>query len=122
MNGRLIGSTPVTVKDVSPGTVVVEVFNPKLPFSRKESFSVTAGDNGVRRFEIRKGSINFRIRPYATVVLDGKTLGQTPLAPVEVYEGRHTLTPINRELGKEVHAEYVVQGGESHVYKADLLN
>lgn len=47
------------------------------------------------------GSVAFRIRPWAEVVVDGRPLGITPLAPVELPAGRHVVVLRNKELGTE---------------------
>ncbi len=74
----------------------------------------------VRRKESQKGRLEFRIRPYATVLLDGTALGQTPLAPVSVSAGSHTLRFINRELGKDVTRTVEVKAGKPTIFKLDL--
>ncbi|MBZ4417063.1 serine/threonine-protein kinase [Myxococcus sp. RHSTA-1-4] len=67
-----------------------------------------------------KGTLELRIRPYAIVSLDGKVLGQTPLAPVEVSVGRHTLRLVNKELGKDVTRTIEVKAGEPNMFKLNL--
>jgi eukaryotic-like serine/threonine-protein kinase len=69
-----------------------------------------------------KGTVAFRIRPYATVFLDGKALGQTPFAPVEVTEGWHTVRLINQELDKNVTQRIEVKANQSFVLKLNLDN
>jgi serine/threonine-protein kinase len=70
---------------------------------------------------VEKAPLEFRIRPYATVVLDGKTLGQTPLAPTEVQVGSHTVQLINKDLGKELSRTIEVKAGQPNVFKYNLL-
>jgi serine/threonine-protein kinase len=67
-----------------------------------------------------KGTLEFRIRPYAVVSLDGKVLGQTPLAAIEVSEGTHTLRLVNKELGKDVVESVVVKAGQPTIFKRNL--
>ena len=67
-----------------------------------------------------KGTLEFRIRPYAVVSLDGKVLGQTPLAAVDVPVGKHTLRLVNKELGKDVTKSIEVKAGEPNVFKLNL--
>jgi serine/threonine-protein kinase len=74
----------------------------------------------VRRKEPQKGKLEFRIRPYATVFLDGTALGQTPLAPVSVSAGPHTVRLRNQELGKDVTRTVEVKAGKSNIFKLDL--
>ncbi|AKQ67578.1 Serine/threonine-protein kinase pkn6 [Myxococcus hansupus] len=69
---------------------------------------------------VAKGRLEFRIRPYAVVSLDGKVLGQTPFAAVEVPEGRHTVRIVNKVLGKDVTQTIDVKAGQSNVFKLNL--
>jgi eukaryotic-like serine/threonine-protein kinase len=73
------------------------------------------------RASAQKATLEFRIRPYATVVLDGKLLGQTPLAAVEVPVGPHTVQLINKELGKDVTRSVDVKAGQNNQLKYNLL-
>ncbi|HEX8441766.1 MAG TPA: protein kinase [Archangium sp.] len=70
---------------------------------------------------VQKAVLEFRIRPYATVVLDGKSLGQTPLAPIEVTVGSHSVQLINKDLGKDVTRSVEVKAGQSNQFKYNLL-
>ncbi len=73
----------------------------------------------VRR-KAAKAKLEFRIRPYATVFLDGTALGQTPLAPVQVPIGTHTVRLINRDLGKDITRTIEVKAGQPNILKHDL--
>jgi serine/threonine-protein kinase len=73
------------------------------------------------RTSAQKALLEFRIRPYATVVLDGKQLGQTPLAPIEVAVGSHTVQLINKDLGKDVTRPVEVKAGQPNQFKYNLL-
>ncbi|WNG63162.1 protein kinase [Archangium gephyra] len=73
----------------------------------------------VRR-KAAKAKLAFRIRPYATVFLDGTALGQTPLSPVQVSIGTHTVRLINRELGKDITRTIEVKAGQSNIITHDL--
>jgi serine/threonine-protein kinase len=111
----------VEVRGIVPGEVEVEVFDARAGFSKKQTLDVRAGDNGTLAVEIGKGSLQIWVRPYATVMLDGKVLGQTPLAPIELHEGRYQLKLVNTELGKEKVVEYVIRAGCNHVFKANMM-
>jgi serine/threonine-protein kinase len=114
-------STPVVAAPVTPPT---EVPAPEVPAAPPEPAPVAQAEPPaapvVRRKEPQKGKLEFRIRPYATVLLDGTALGQTPLAPVNISAGPHTLRLINRELGKDVTRTVEVKGGKSTIFKLDL--
>ncbi|RKH39157.1 serine/threonine protein kinase [Corallococcus sicarius] len=74
-----------------------------------------------RRNDLPKGKLEFRIRPYASVYLDGKSLGQTPFAAVEATEGSHQVRVVNKDLGKDVTRTFVVKAGQDNVFKLNLL-
>ncbi|HEX5754042.1 MAG TPA: serine/threonine-protein kinase [Archangium sp.] len=67
------------------------------------------------------GILEFRIRPYATIYLDGRQLGPTPVPPVEVEAGTHTVRLINREAGKDVVRTIDIRAGQSFTFKYNLL-
>jgi serine/threonine-protein kinase len=46
------------------------------------------------------GTLRMRISPPATVFVDGEELGDTPMEPVALQAGRHTVTLINHKLSK----------------------
>ncbi|QRO00547.1 protein kinase [Archangium violaceum] len=75
----------------------------------------------LRRATVEKASLEFRIRPYAIVVLDGRQLGQTPLAAAEVEVGSHTVKLINKDLGKEITRTFEVKAGQPNIFKHNLL-
>ena len=68
----------------------------------------------------QKAKLGFRIRPYATVLVDGTAVGQTPFAPVSLSVGAHTVRLINRELGKDVTRTVEVKAGHANLFKFDL--
>jgi serine/threonine-protein kinase len=121
VNRKPVGRTPADVKGLAPGQVTVEVFDSQQGFSKRQTVALKPGDTRVVRLEIGKGRLSFLVNPYATVLLDGKEVGVTPFSPLEVHEGRHSVTLINKQLGKQVSGECVVKAGETFVYKANLL-
>jgi serine/threonine-protein kinase len=67
------------------------------------------------------GTLEFRIRPYAIVYLDGKKLGETPFAAIDVPEGHYAVTAVNPKLGKKVTRSIEVKAGEANVFRLNLL-
>ncbi len=120
VNGKLVGSSPVHVKSLLAGEVHVEVHNTAAGFTKQEVFTVNAGDNGTKRIVVESAPVEFRIRPYATVFLDGKLLGQTPFPPVQVYEGKHSVKLVNADLNRQVAVDYVVKPGQANIFKYNL--
>ncbi|QRK14173.1 protein kinase [Archangium violaceum] len=68
-----------------------------------------------------KGTLELRIFPYATVFVDGKRQGPTPLPPLELTAGRHTLEFVNEKLAKRVKREVNVKAGHRSTLKLNLI-
>jgi serine/threonine-protein kinase len=109
----------------APAPVAAEA--PRVPEAGEEKPSAEptppepADVPSVRRKAAQKVALGFRIRPYATVLLDGAALGQTPLKPVPVSIGTHTVRLINRDLDKDITRTIEVKAGQANVFKHDLL-
>jgi len=68
----------------------------------------------------RMGHLELRIRPFAQVFIDGKSVGETPLPALQLSVGKHRLRLVNEELGKNVEQDIVVKSGENNVFKLNL--
>jgi eukaryotic-like serine/threonine-protein kinase len=68
-----------------------------------------------------KGTLELRIRPYATVFVDGRELGDTPLAPVELTVGSHSVKLVNAKLSKVETHRVVIQAERTVTLKRNLL-
>ncbi|MFY1831199.1 protein kinase domain-containing protein [Myxococcus fulvus] len=66
---------------------------------------------------VGKGTLEFRIRPYAVVTLNDHELGPTPFAPKEVPAGKHRIKLHNPDLHKTQHVTVEVGAGETKVIK-----
>ncbi len=67
-----------------------------------------------------KGTFVFRVRPYATVIVNGKNLGQTPFAPVELPSGSYQVQFINDDLKKNLIQVHELKPGETKTVKLNL--
>ena len=76
---------------------------------------VDAGVAEVKPALAKTGRLEFRIRPYATVYLDDRKLGDTPLPAISVPVGKHKLRLVNPAFGKDVELTIVIKPGENVV-------
>ncbi|HEX5746136.1 MAG TPA: protein kinase [Archangium sp.] len=71
--------------------------------------------------KLAKGLVEFRIRPYATVFLSGRELGDTPLDPVELLAGNYTVKLVNKDIPKTVTLSIRVVAGDITVVRHNFL-
>jgi serine/threonine-protein kinase len=69
---------------------------------------------------VGKGTLAIRVRPFATVFINGKNRGQTPILPVELPAGTYSLRFVNEELKKNVTQTVELKAGENKVVKLNL--
>jgi len=120
VNGVLLGRAPVTLKDHPVGELTVQVSDDVLGLKREEKRVLVPGNNGTYRVSFGKAKLEFRVRPYGEIFLDGNSLGITPLPAVTVFEGEHKIEVRNAELGKTVTQTYSVKAEEALLIKVDL--
>ncbi len=69
-----------------------------------------------------KGTLELRPQPYATVFVDGRKLGQTPMEKLQLPAGLYTLKFVNEELGKTIQREVDIKAGRETLLKIDMLS
>ncbi|WP_407653839.1 protein kinase domain-containing protein [Archangium lipolyticum] len=68
-----------------------------------------------------KGTLELRVRPYAIVYVDGKKVGETPLTPLQLPAGPHTLKLVNAKIAKEKQLTIDIKAGQTSLHKINLL-
>ena len=110
LDGRAIGRTPVTERDVAPGSHVVRVTRDGF-VAQERRISVSASrPSRSLSFDLRappasagaiapatigraSGAMSVESRPSgASVIVDGKVVGTTPMTLGEVADGTHTIS------------------------------
>jgi eukaryotic-like serine/threonine-protein kinase len=69
---------------------------------------------------VQQGTLEVRVTPRSIAILDGKPRGLTPLAPLSLPAGSHTLRIINTGLGKDLTLKVEVKANENLVFTRDL--
>lgn len=62
---------------------------------------------------VTKAQVEFRIRPFGSVWVDGNFIGETPFAPIALNTGSHSVRVGNKEIGKEVTRRFDVKPGSN---------
>ena len=92
MGGKIVGTTPVTLTvPAQDAPVELEFFDPTLGVSKAEQLTLKPGDNGTHKVEIARGKLVLKVDDGITVSVDGKAMGTTPLDPISLFEGKHTV-------------------------------
>jgi len=92
MGGKILGTTPVTLTiPAQDAPVDLEFFDTGLGVSKAEQLTLKPGDNGVHKVEVAKGKLVLKVEDGVSVSVDGKAVGTTPLDPLSLFEGKHTV-------------------------------
>lgn len=78
------------------------------------SAAAPAADDGA------PGSLQVVVVPWGSVVVDGKPHGNTPIGPISLAPGTHTVSVTNSDLGAQRSATVKIVSGKSHAVKFDL--
>ena len=80
---------------------------------------MTAGKTTAIRIDPPKASVSVNARPWAEITLDGKSLGETPIANVLVSVGSHEMLFKHPQLGERRQTVVVTATGPNRI-AADL--
>ncbi len=69
---------------------------------------------------VGRGKLLVRVNPWADVLIDGQVVGATPLAPLELPAGRHSVTVTNGELGRAKSVSVEVRAGRQELVEINL--
>ncbi|MFB0507738.1 MAG: PEGA domain-containing protein [Thermodesulfobacteriota bacterium] len=120
---EMLGSTPIEVPEVSADdahkiTVV------------KKGYATAVRTVTVKPDERREvgvalkplmGKLKIKVRPWARVYVDGKSMGMTPLTPLELPVGEHIVQVKNEKLGEERSFRVTVKPNEVQSLDVNLL-
>ena len=91
-NSRQIGSVPGADLKVQPGKHDIELVNATLGYRLKQSIEVEAGQTVTLHVAPAQGWVTIYAVPTAEVSIDGQAVGRTPLGPMALALGEHTVT------------------------------
>lgn len=119
VEGRLVGSSGVGAIALAPGGHALELVNDALGYRIVTKAVVQAGKSTTLPIEAPRAVVHINAQPWAEVLVDGRPLGDTPLANVMLPIGHHQFVFRHPELGERVQAFTVRAGGPNRV-AADL--
>lgn len=89
-NGNLVGSTAGPIA-VLQGSHTFELVNEALAFRVRSTVNVRGGQLTPLTVNLPNGRLSINAVPWADVLIDGKSVGQTPLANLAVVIGQHQI-------------------------------
>ncbi len=98
--GNLIGTTNTAKLMLTAGRHELELRNTTLGFASRATVDIQAGRTLSNTVVAPNGSLSVNALPWATVLLDGREIGTTPIANLQVPLGTHELIFRHPQLGE----------------------
>jgi hypothetical protein len=113
--GRLVGTTEAETIMLPVGTHELTLENTNVGYQARRTVTVQAGRTSTVRLEPPAGSMNVNAVPWAEILVDGRRVGETPLAHVPVPIGSHEVVFRHPELGERRASVLVTLKGPARV-------
>jgi hypothetical protein len=111
LDNRIVGDSPASTR-VAAGTHSVRCVSAAQEINFTTSIRVPDGAPFNTAITIPRGTLRINVLPWANVTVNGRSLGQTPIAPRQVFAGRYTVRIENPTLEKsETRVVNVPSGG-----------
>lgn len=100
-NGKIIGSSDMERVMLPAGSHTIDFSNDALGYRAQRKVSIAPGATARVTLEPPRGTLNINAQPWAEVWLDGRRLGETPIANVPAAIGTHEVLFRHPELGEK---------------------
>ena len=118
-NDDVIGTSGSTRIMLAEGRHSVVLTNRSVGYQESRKIEVTPGKTTVVKVDPPKALISVNARPWAEVLLDGASVGQTPIANLLVSIGSHEIVFRNPQLAERKQSIVVTAKGPNRI-AADL--
>ena len=98
--GAVIGSSDTSRIAVPSGRRDIELTNVNLGFKTRRSVQVAAGQTTSITLDVPTGTLHINALPWAQVAVDGRAIGETPIANLSLPIGSHEVVFRHPELGE----------------------
>jgi hypothetical protein len=109
---RLLGSSADGPVVTTPGEHQLDLVNNVLRYRTRQSVTIKTGEIVSLRVSPPDGRLNINASPWAQVWVDGRAMGDTPLANLSVPIGEHDVMFRHPQLG-ERHVTVLVRAGDA---------
>jgi hypothetical protein len=111
-DGRVLGSSASGKVALDPGSHLIEIRSDSLGFQATRTVQVLPGKTVRVSIALPEGNLSINATPWAEVSVDGRGLGETPIANVTLRAGSHELVFRHPQHG-ELKQTVVVKAGET---------
>jgi Domain of unknown function (DUF4388)/PEGA domain len=116
LDGRSLGRTPLRRVQLAPGGHTLSLTTDGIAGVLRDRVEIAPGQSLQKSYSFREvGYLQVVVRPWAEVAIDGRPVGQTPMAKLEVVPGQHTVTLTHPEAGERREVVQIRAGETSHV-------
>jgi hypothetical protein len=112
---RFVGVNNGAAIRLSAGSHRLTLVNESLRYRATQTVNISSGRTTTVTASLPTGMLQLNATPWAEVLLDGKSLGETPLGNVSVPIGPHTLVFRHPELGQQSRSVVVTAQSSTRV-------
>jgi hypothetical protein len=98
--GTRIGASGAPIA-VMEGVHTVDLVNDAIGYRSRETITVKGGELASRTVATPNGKLSINAVPWAEVLIDGTSAGQTPLANLSIPVGEHQITFRHPQFGEQ---------------------
>ena len=100
-NGRLLGTSGIDRIMLQSGKHDIELVNEYLGYRESRTVQVSPGRVATLSVTLPKGTVSLNAVPWASVSIDGQSVGDTPIGNLQLTVGPHEVVFRNSELGEQ---------------------
>lgn len=118
-NGALLGTSRGGRLALTPGAHQLEFVNDELGYRSTQTVDVRSGIEAAVEVVLPNGTLSINALPWAEVLVDGRSVGETPIGNLAVSAGTHEVIFRHPELGEQRMTAVVTVTGPTRL-TADL--
>jgi len=99
-NGRFVATNDSERILMPAGLHTIDVVNEALNFRASTTVDVSAGEASRADVTVPTGTLSVNAVPWSEVFVDGRSVGETPLAGISVLVGAHEIVFRHPDLGE----------------------
>lgn len=111
----LVGSSRSARLFLAAGSHTITAVNNELGFRREIPLEVKSGVAGKLAIPVPNGALSVNARPWAEVLIDGKSIGETPIGNYALPIGSHELVLRHPQLGERRQTVVIAVGRTARV-------